>query len=275
MLGWWMVHTTVRPVFTVLRTHLMTMAAARASSPAFKAKDGSVTQGPQRWQCCAGKTVQITLCPHDACSEGQQLQPLLTWGWLVHENNGWVSNQLYCNGEALPLLDRQTSHPRHTHQGVRQGFQLHQLHDLNHKGVNGGHLYVFGETQPGTEDEGLNYSQLQQSKTCLDLWGNSTHALPKQAAEIGIIRHGWRYQALSRSGSACLTPYILKHNISSTVQANLLTATLFTRHTCKQKSVCLAKHQQCVCHPRTKSIIACNDTGQGKEAEAEAGEKGR
>lgn len=34
MLGWWMVHTTVRPVFTVLRTHLMTMAAALASSPA-------------------------------------------------------------------------------------------------------------------------------------------------------------------------------------------------------------------------------------------------
>ena len=34
MLGWWMVHTTVRPVFTVLRTHLMTMAAALASKPA-------------------------------------------------------------------------------------------------------------------------------------------------------------------------------------------------------------------------------------------------
>lgn len=34
MEGWWMVQTTVRPVFTVLRTVLMTMAAALASSPA-------------------------------------------------------------------------------------------------------------------------------------------------------------------------------------------------------------------------------------------------
>ena len=31
--GWWMVHTTVRPVSTVLRTARMTMAAARASRP--------------------------------------------------------------------------------------------------------------------------------------------------------------------------------------------------------------------------------------------------
>jgi hypothetical protein len=31
--GWWMVHTTVRPVLTVLRTVRMTMAAARASRP--------------------------------------------------------------------------------------------------------------------------------------------------------------------------------------------------------------------------------------------------
>ena len=31
--GWWMVHTTVRPVSTVLRTVRMTMAAARASRP--------------------------------------------------------------------------------------------------------------------------------------------------------------------------------------------------------------------------------------------------
>ena len=34
MEGWWMVHTTVRPVLTVLRTERITMAAARASSPA-------------------------------------------------------------------------------------------------------------------------------------------------------------------------------------------------------------------------------------------------
>ena len=34
MEGWWMVQTTVRPVFTVLRTVRMTMAAARASRPA-------------------------------------------------------------------------------------------------------------------------------------------------------------------------------------------------------------------------------------------------
>ena len=34
MEGWWMVQTTVRPVSTVLRTVRMTMAAARASSPA-------------------------------------------------------------------------------------------------------------------------------------------------------------------------------------------------------------------------------------------------
>ncbi len=32
--GWWMVHTTVRPVSTVLRTVRITMAAARASRPA-------------------------------------------------------------------------------------------------------------------------------------------------------------------------------------------------------------------------------------------------
>jgi len=32
--GWWMVHTTVRPVLTVLRTVRITMAAARASRPA-------------------------------------------------------------------------------------------------------------------------------------------------------------------------------------------------------------------------------------------------
>jgi hypothetical protein len=31
--GWWMVHTTVRPVLTVLRTARMTTDAARASSP--------------------------------------------------------------------------------------------------------------------------------------------------------------------------------------------------------------------------------------------------
>ena len=31
--GWWMVHTTVRPVSTVLRTVRMTIAAARASRP--------------------------------------------------------------------------------------------------------------------------------------------------------------------------------------------------------------------------------------------------
>ena len=34
MEGWWMVHTTVRPVLTVLRTVRMTIAAALASSPA-------------------------------------------------------------------------------------------------------------------------------------------------------------------------------------------------------------------------------------------------
>ena len=33
MEGWWMVHTTVRPVLTVLRTVRITIAAARASSP--------------------------------------------------------------------------------------------------------------------------------------------------------------------------------------------------------------------------------------------------
>ena len=33
MEGWWMVHTTVRPVLTVLRTVRITMAAARASRP--------------------------------------------------------------------------------------------------------------------------------------------------------------------------------------------------------------------------------------------------
>ena len=31
--GWWMVHTTVRPVLTVLRTVRITIAAARASRP--------------------------------------------------------------------------------------------------------------------------------------------------------------------------------------------------------------------------------------------------
>ena len=34
MLGWWIVHTTVRPVRTVFFTAFITMAAARASSPA-------------------------------------------------------------------------------------------------------------------------------------------------------------------------------------------------------------------------------------------------
>ena len=33
MEGWWMVHTTVRPVLTVLRTVRITIAAARASRP--------------------------------------------------------------------------------------------------------------------------------------------------------------------------------------------------------------------------------------------------
>ena len=33
MLGWWMVHTMVRPVLTMLRTVLITMAAALASRP--------------------------------------------------------------------------------------------------------------------------------------------------------------------------------------------------------------------------------------------------
>lgn len=33
MLGWWMVHTTVRPVSTVFRTARITIAAARASNP--------------------------------------------------------------------------------------------------------------------------------------------------------------------------------------------------------------------------------------------------
>ena len=33
MLGWWMVHTMVLPVLTMLRTVLMTMAAALASNP--------------------------------------------------------------------------------------------------------------------------------------------------------------------------------------------------------------------------------------------------
>ena len=33
MEGWWMVHTTVRPVSTVLRTARITIAAARASRP--------------------------------------------------------------------------------------------------------------------------------------------------------------------------------------------------------------------------------------------------
>ena len=34
MLGWWMVHTTVRPVCTVFFTDFITVAAARASKPA-------------------------------------------------------------------------------------------------------------------------------------------------------------------------------------------------------------------------------------------------
>ncbi len=34
LLGWWMVHTTVRPVARVLRTARITMPAARASRPA-------------------------------------------------------------------------------------------------------------------------------------------------------------------------------------------------------------------------------------------------
>jgi hypothetical protein len=36
MEGWWMVHVIVRPVSTILRTTRITMAAARASSPAAK-----------------------------------------------------------------------------------------------------------------------------------------------------------------------------------------------------------------------------------------------
>ena len=39
--GWWMVHTTQRPVLVMRRTARMTMAAARASSP----EVGSLRQG--------------------------------------------------------------------------------------------------------------------------------------------------------------------------------------------------------------------------------------
>ena len=47
MLGWWMVHTMVRPVFTMLRTVRMTMAAALASKPAQAMPSDTVSQHVQ------------------------------------------------------------------------------------------------------------------------------------------------------------------------------------------------------------------------------------
>ena len=49
-----------------------------------------------------------------------QQESLLTWGGLVHEDNGGVSNQLHCNGQPLPLLYGQTSLPGDSHLHCRQ-----------------------------------------------------------------------------------------------------------------------------------------------------------
>ena len=49
--GWWMVHTMVLPVLTMLRTVLMTMAAALASSPATARTSSSASHAKD----CAGE----------------------------------------------------------------------------------------------------------------------------------------------------------------------------------------------------------------------------
>ncbi len=59
MAGWWMVHAMVRPVFTILRTTRITIAAARASSPdvgsSLQAR-GSGANRPPRWRSCPAAT---------------------------------------------------------------------------------------------------------------------------------------------------------------------------------------------------------------------------
>jgi hypothetical protein len=54
-----MVHTTVRPVFTVLRTVRITMAAARASSPAREQSTAPVSHN--RSQDVQGIVTQLVL----------------------------------------------------------------------------------------------------------------------------------------------------------------------------------------------------------------------
>ena len=58
------------------------------------------------------------------------LEELLTGGRLVHEDNGGVGNQLHCNGQPLPLLDRQTTLAWASHHGTSHGLQLHQAKHL-------------------------------------------------------------------------------------------------------------------------------------------------
>ncbi len=70
MLGWWMVHTTVRPVLTVLRTARMTMAAARASRPLVGSSMNTMLQCAQTG---ARRCEQQKLCHEDSIASVQVL----------------------------------------------------------------------------------------------------------------------------------------------------------------------------------------------------------
>ena len=52
--------------------------------------------------------------------------------------------QLDCNGQTLPLLHAEAADAWHTHDRVAQTAQLHQVHDLIHKGINGVALNLKG-----------------------------------------------------------------------------------------------------------------------------------
>ena len=53
-----------------------------------------------------------------------------TSGWLVHEDDGGIGDQLDSNGEALALLNAEPGAARDAHQRVPQWRQLHQAHHL-------------------------------------------------------------------------------------------------------------------------------------------------
>ena len=69
MEGWWIVHTMVLPVLTMLRTVRITMAAARASRPALQYETGG-WQGHVDIQdllnavTCDPPVIEVSKCGH-------------------------------------------------------------------------------------------------------------------------------------------------------------------------------------------------------------------